>query len=560
MSRKLSIIVPVYNVEKYLRQCLESLVRQTVENYEVIVVNDGSPDNSQAIIDEFAAGYPDIIRPLVKENGGLSDARNYGLARAEGEYIAFVDSDDFVSPEMFGDLLRRAEEKDADVVACMFMSVWDDGRYDYNQSPKGYTWGQSIKECPQQLILVKSYAWNKIYRRELFERSGLLFPVGQCFEDSAMVYNLLSYANRIEYVPVPYYFYRRERPGAITTLKNENIFDIFRSCDSLRTFYEGLDGYDEIYRDTISQLIFGHITFRYYALIGSKDKKLALRYIKTAFEYLDTHFPGWKKQQKKLVAGLSREKRLSRFLKRHRSLISLLVLLPFKSSESVRAIKNKVKDFAAVLRKKKADSTADQKAAALSAVGYDLIARAKETADRSGVVLFADFGTLLGFVRDGGFMSHDIDLDMGVILGDVPHQVFHDALIADGFKLWRNYYMGSRIVEDSYYYDLNGHRIKCDFNYYEVTPEYSRTWLFYRDPDIVYGRATRNIVEMTYSPITGTKTLEVDGHPIPVPAEPEQLLREKYGEGWTTKDTGWIYWKSPAAVPIEGIGYYYTSR
>lgn len=560
MSKKLSIIVPVYNVERYLRQCLDSLVAQRLKDYEIIVVNDGSPDGSQVIIDEFAAAYPQLIRAFVKSNGGLSDARNYGLEYAEGEYIAFVDSDDYVSPDMYRDMLARADEKDADVVACMFMSVWDDGRYDFNEPPKDWISGYSIEECPQQLVLVKSYAWNKIYRRRLFEQSGLRFPVGQCFEDSAMVYNLLSYANRVEYICVPYYLYRRERPGAITTLKNENLFDIFKSCDSLRAFYEGLEGYEEKYYPTISQLIFGHITFRYYALIGAEDKKLALRYIKEAFKYLDTHFPDWKKQQKQLVAGLSLEKRLSRLVKRHRALISALILMPFKSPESMRAIKNKAKDIVGKLRKKKAAATTEQKAAALQAVGFDLIAHAKDISDSVGVSLFADFGTLLGFVRDGGFMSHDIDLDMGVILDDVSYETFHNALTAGGFKLWRRYCIGSRVVEESYYYTHNGSKIKCDFNYYETTPDFSRTWLFYRDPEKVYGRNTRNIVEMRYSPILGVKTMDVDGHPIPVPLDPERLLREKYGDGWTTKDTGWIYWKSPAATPLEEIGYFSTKR
>ena len=560
MSKKLSIIVPVYNVEKYLRQCLDSLANQTVEDYEIIVVNDGSPDGSQAIIDEFAAGCPHLVRAFYKENGGLSDARNYGLDRAEGEYIAFVDSDDYVTADMYRAMLECAAQKDADVVTCMFMSVLNDGRYDYRQPSVPMEAGCSIAQRPEQLLLVKSLACNKIFRRSLFERSGIRFPVGQYFEDSAVVYNLLAYANRVEYLPTPYYFYRRERPGAITTQNSEKIFDIFKSCDSFRCFYEQQENYDDQYRDVTAQLAFGHISARYASLVGAKDKRTARRYIRTAFDYMNTHFPGWKKLVKKHSAKLRIDQRISSAAKCSRFLLGLAVLLPFSSADSLRSMIQWVKGVRASMRQRKAKKNAPKTAAALQAVGYDLIAEAKRAADSAGVALFADFGTLLGFVRDGGFMSHDLDLDMGVILGDVPYGAFHQSLLDHGFKLWRRYYLGSRVVEESYHYILNGQKIKCDFNYYEVTDEYSRTWLFYRKPDVAYGRCTRNVVEMNYSPITGVETLEVSGHPVPVPVQPERLLREKYGEGWTTKDTGWIYWRSPAATPLEDIGYYTTKH
>lgn len=108
---KLSIIVPVYNVEKYLAQCLDSLVGQTVEDYEIIVVNDGSPDNSQRIIDDYAARYPGLIVPMIKENGGLSSARNLGMNVAKGEFIGFVDSDDWVDETMYEKCLRPSSVK-----------------------------------------------------------------------------------------------------------------------------------------------------------------------------------------------------------------------------------------------------------------------------------------------------------------------------------------------------------------------------------------------------------------------------------------------------------------
>ncbi|MBE6758544.1 MAG: glycosyltransferase [Ruminococcaceae bacterium] len=562
MSKTISVIVPVYNVENYLRQCLDSIVGQTFQDIEVLVINDGSPDNSQAIIDEYCHRYPDMVRSYIKENGGLSDARNYGIERAEGEYIAFVDSDDYLSPEMFEQMIKRARENDSDVVACMIMSVWSDGRYETQRSELIKYAGHSITESPEQLLLVKSYAWNKIYRRKLFTETGIRFPI-QYFEDSAMVYNLLYYANRVDYVPYPLYYYRRERPGAITTDVSPKIFDIFKSCDSIIGMYSKLPDYKENFEDVIVRLVTGHITARFSALIGVRNKKLARKYLNQAYEYLNRNAPDWKKKMK---SGLNGEKpaetRYFSRVKRSKTLMKLLVASPIKSAGSLRSMKQKARSFAKKVtgRNRKAAKANANKAAALKAVGFDLIRKAGEVAQSVNVKLFADFGTLLGFIRENGFMDHDIDLDMGVILGDVSYETFHDALVKNGFKLWRQYIVGCIVAEESYYFDMNGHRIKCDFNYYEMTDEYARTWLFYRKPDVLYGKNTRNVVEMNYSPITGIATRDVAGHEIPVPADPEKLLREKYGENWTKKDTGWIYWKSPAATPVDEIGFFVTRK
>lgn len=116
--KKISIIVAVYNVEKELRRCLESLVNQTFKDIEILVVNDGSPDNSQAIIDEYVEKYPDMVKSYVKENGGVSSARNFGLKRANGEYITFIDSDDTIDLRYLEVLYKNIIETGADVATC----------------------------------------------------------------------------------------------------------------------------------------------------------------------------------------------------------------------------------------------------------------------------------------------------------------------------------------------------------------------------------------------------------------------------------------------------------
>ena len=121
---KVSIVVPVYNVEKYLRKCLNSLVGQTLKEIEIIVVNDGSTDGSQKIIDEFVDNYPGKIKCLIKENGGLSDARNYGMPYCSGEYIGFVDSDDYVDTKMYELLYTNAKANRSDMVTCDYYMVY----------------------------------------------------------------------------------------------------------------------------------------------------------------------------------------------------------------------------------------------------------------------------------------------------------------------------------------------------------------------------------------------------------------------------------------------------
>ena len=162
---KLSIIVPVYNVEKYLAQCLDSLVGQTVEDYEIIVVNDGSPDNSQRIIDDYAARYPGLIVPMIKENGGLSSARNLGMNVAKGEFIGFVDSDDWVDETMYERMLEAIERENADIAYCDMDDYYEDGTVVYHD----------VTNFTDPLTVTCS-ACNKLFRRNFIEDAQ--FPVG----------------------------------------------------------------------------------------------------------------------------------------------------------------------------------------------------------------------------------------------------------------------------------------------------------------------------------------------------------------------------------------------
>lgn len=159
---KVSVIVPVYNVEQHIRKCLDSLVNQTLKDIEIIVVDDGSTDSSASIIKEYEEKY-NILKYYKKENGGLSDARNYGLQYATGKYIAFLDSDDYADVNLYKKMYEKAKKDDSDLVECNFYWV-------YNKKNKKDI-GEKYSGKKQMLEKARVVAWNKLYRKEILDKT-----------------------------------------------------------------------------------------------------------------------------------------------------------------------------------------------------------------------------------------------------------------------------------------------------------------------------------------------------------------------------------------------------
>ena len=203
---KLSVIVPVYNVEKYLEECVDSLLNQTLSDLEIFLVDDGSTDRSGAIADRFAKEYPDRVHTLHLENGGQGRARNAALPMAQGDYIGFVDSDDWIERDMYEKMLDRAEKTGADVVVCDFLEHYADGRE------------QTLPACFQDHPLsAAGSSCNKIFRRSLV--GDLRFPEGLWYEDFYFSAVMLLRSKRTEFIPEPLYVYRR---GQESTMHNNN--------------------------------------------------------------------------------------------------------------------------------------------------------------------------------------------------------------------------------------------------------------------------------------------------------------------------------------------------
>ena len=220
---KLSIIVPVYNVKAFLPACLDSLTGQTIDDYEIILVDDGSTDGSADVIQEYQQRFPEIIRSMRVENGGHGRARNFAIDIARGEYLGFVDSDDWVAPDMYEKLYKKAREENADIVICDFLEKFSDGRETYLNAA-----------LQDELLASAGSACNKIFRSSIVEH--VRFPQGLWYEDFYFSAIMLLKSRRTVFIPEALYFYRR---GQESTMHNNNArknLDIITIMDMLGDF------------------------------------------------------------------------------------------------------------------------------------------------------------------------------------------------------------------------------------------------------------------------------------------------------------------------------------
>lgn len=282
---KVSVIVPIYNVEKYLEKCINSLLSQTLEDIQIILVNDGSKDNSGNIAREYEKNNKNRITYVEKENGGLSDARNYGLKYATGDFIAFLDSDDYIEKNAYEEMYNKAIEENADYVECDF--IWEfpnkirvDKQYPY-------------KNKKEMLSFVRVVAWNKLIKRQLITDNNLEFPKGLRYEDVEFTYKLIPFINKFAYVDKPFIHYA-QREGSIANVQNERTAEIFTVLDNVTEFYKKNNIYEE-YRDELEY------NYARYLLCSSlkrmckiKDKTIREKLLTESWKRLNSNFPNWK--------------------------------------------------------------------------------------------------------------------------------------------------------------------------------------------------------------------------------------------------------------------------
>ena len=270
---ELSIIIPVYNMEQYLRRCLNSVIK-AVENLqdtvEVLIINDGSKDSSPKIIKEYCEKYS-YMKQYDKVNGGLSDVKNYGLERAKGNYVIFLDSDDYVEPKMYAVMLAELKKEKADVVVCDIELVYDEPEKNVVCPCNIVSRDEAFDQIIDMNMMPAS--WNKIVKRELYE--GLTFPVGKNNEDVAVTPIVLGRAKKIAVVNRPFYKYY-QRSGSI----QNSVFDErrFVILETSKICVERIKELNETKQDKIKGSVYLHQVLS-LALYLIRREKLKNRYI-----------------------------------------------------------------------------------------------------------------------------------------------------------------------------------------------------------------------------------------------------------------------------------------
>lgn len=301
----ISVIVPVYNVEPYVRKCLDSIINQTYRDLEILVVDDGSTDRSGEICDEYVK-QDERVQVFHTENKGLSAARNLGLDKATGEWIGFVDSDDWIEPDMYEKLLRRAEETGTDIVEC-------GGCTDYMTKSirrPAFQGTANGAEALEALIRneIWTQVWNKIWSHHLF--AGIRFPEGRSFEDVATTYKLIQDAT-ITGISGNYYHWRQRKSGISQNHDQRNLVDYWVAH---KQRYENIK--DHVSEETVKTLIKcnAYVISRTWA--WNLKSRCPSEYINEMNDFARKHFP---------VFGFSdwpMNLRLCAFLARYKNIVS----------------------------------------------------------------------------------------------------------------------------------------------------------------------------------------------------------------------------------------------
>lgn len=292
----ISVIVPAYNAEKYLKKCLDSLVNQTKKNIEIIAVNDGSKDSTLEILNEYKNKYSDMIKIISQENQGLSVTRNNGIKAASGKYIVFVDSDDEIELNLLEKIWEKASEFPYDIIAFDVNWIYPDKNQIASSAVKCDKKELLLDDKKKLLIDINVMACNKAYKKELFEDESLLFVPNTWFEDVLFTYKIIPQIHSIAKIDFPGYKYF-QRENSITYTYSERLNEIHNVMDTILEYYK-LRKWNDIYKEEL-EYIFVRYSFATYIkrLAKTKDKKRFKEGIKLVKSRMNNVFPDYKKNK-----------------------------------------------------------------------------------------------------------------------------------------------------------------------------------------------------------------------------------------------------------------------
>ena len=279
----ISIIVPIYNAEKYLKKCIDSLVNQTKKEIEFILINDGSTDSSENIIKNY---NDKRIKYFKNKNQGIGKTRNFGIDKATGKYIMFLDSDDYLDKNACKYLFNKIEKEKLDIVVCDFYKDID-GKIDKEQIPSFKN--SSLEENSELLLNINLAPWNKIYRSELIKKNNIKFVEDLKYEDAPFVAECLLKAKRIGKIDKCLNYYVIHK-NSETTTRDKKMFDIIKIVDIIRNKYKNTQYMDTINTLTIKILVNYTIQQR-----ENKNEKERNRFIDEVFNYLKKNIPNYRR-------------------------------------------------------------------------------------------------------------------------------------------------------------------------------------------------------------------------------------------------------------------------
>lgn len=291
--KKISIIVPCYKVEKYLPRCLDSLVNQTLEDIEIICINDGSPDNCINILQNYKKKYEDKIVIIDKQNEGVWKGRRDGVKVATGEYIGFVDSDDYVALDYAEKLYNAAIKENADISICGFDRIdMETGRLYSREMCKNPSKKFDIRQNPEKVLTLNGAPWNKIYKAHLLKNMENLAHPPKILDD--MMFLLLAYihAEKVVFVPESLVFYMIRSDSIINTIKEEQIESTYRAMIEVRNIYK--KGNPKLLT-LIDAMAFLHLGVSLMFRLSYDSNCNMKKAIRRNLQFMDKYFPSWRK-------------------------------------------------------------------------------------------------------------------------------------------------------------------------------------------------------------------------------------------------------------------------
>ena len=280
-----SVIVPCYNCEKTVERTLDSLAAQTLKGIELIVINDGSKDNTLPVLENWKQNHPEIDMKLYsKENEGIAATRTFGVEHVSGKYFGFLDSDDYTVPEMFRELYEKAESEDLDVVVSDFIWVNSKGERPEKEGP--YQTG------PDMMIHLFAVLWNKLYRTEFIRKMDFTFPYGDRYEDACYLYCMTPHVTKLGFTNKPYVHYIQNETS-ITHTSNAQVKNMIHVFQIILDYYRSHGFYEE-YHDALEYIhirfFLGNSFLRSARIPDAKDRKET---IMMGWDLLNREFPEW---------------------------------------------------------------------------------------------------------------------------------------------------------------------------------------------------------------------------------------------------------------------------